>query len=429
MKKIILISFLTLLASTIFIACNKDEDEIPTTGYLKGSVKDAISNAAIADVNILVFDANTNAPTDKSVKTDASGNYKIELLPGNYYLKLSKQKYNEIPAQGTSPVTAIVELDKETINDYTLQPSSVTDGGYVSGMVSAAGKPLAGALVIVENAEKAYSSVTGTDGKYVIFNIPAGSYTAKAYIADFTSPQINATVVANTETTNLNLALTANAMGSLTGTISFLATTNGEVEVALVHPLTKESIPGLSVKTLNGTYTLNKIPNGTYIARASFKNDGYVVDPDWIVKNGEPIVTLTGVALTQNFSVTGAVSLTSPTNDSTTTKPIEITSLTPTFSWAPYSSVNDYIIEVSDVNGNVIWGGFTKNAEVITKNIVIPKSQTSIVFNSDGKATAQLKKGVIYRWKIYASKDDAKEPLGWKLISVSEDQRGLFIVK
>ncbi|HEY4789303.1 MAG TPA: hypothetical protein VIH57_24805, partial [Bacteroidales bacterium] len=226
-----------------------------------------------------------------------------------------------------------------------------------------------------------------------------------------------------------DITMTTGASGNVSGSVSFLATNNGEVDVTLTNPLTKETIPGLVTKTQGGTYNIAKVPDGTYIVRASYVNDSYVVDPDWILKNGEPMVTVAGNTITQNFSVTGAVRLVSPTNDSTTTKPIEVTGSTPTFTWLAYSSTSDYVIEVSDINGNVIWGGFAKNGATITKNISIPKGQFSIVFNSDGNASSTLKSNNTYRWRIYSSKDDNSSSTGWKLISVSEEQRGLFIIK
>jgi len=51
------------------------------------------------------------------------------------------------------------------------------------------------------------------------------------------------------------------------------------------------------------------------------------------------------------------------------------------------------------------------------------------VFNSDGNASSTLKSNNTYRWRIYSSKDDNSSSTGWKLISVSEEQRGLFIIK
>ena len=58
------------------------------------------------------------------------------------------------------------------------------------------------------------------------------------------------------------------------------------------------------------------------LARASYANDGIVMDPDWIVKNGEPFVTVSGSGTTRDFSVTGAISLDAPTNASNSTVPV-----------------------------------------------------------------------------------------------------------
>ena len=82
-------------------------------------------------------------------------------------------------------------------------------------------------------------------------------------------------------------------------------------------------------------------------------------------------------------------------------------------------------IEVSDSKGVVIWGGFSTDWTI--KNITIPSSQTSIVYNSDGLATVSLEAGKVYRWRIYASKD-AGGGATWNLISSSEDQMGLIKV-
>ena len=101
-------------------------------------------------------------------------------------------------------------------------------------------------------------------------------------------------------------------------------------------------------------------------------------------------------------------------------------SATPTFTWEAYPSSTDYVIEVTDANGQLIWGGF--NEARTEKNIVILASQTSIVYNSDGLATQELVSGRNYRWRIYASKD-ANNASGWILISSSEEQRGLIAVE
>ena len=256
--------------------------------------------------------------------------------------------------------------------------------------------------------------------------MPAASYTVKGWKAGGNSSEMNAVVAANTETVGINLTLTAISGTSVSGAVTFLATSNEDVDVSLTHPETEESIPGLTTTTSGGNYSLSDVPDGLFLARASYANDGIVMDPDWIVKNGEPFVTVSGSSTTRDFSVTGAVSVESPTNDASSTVPVSAPAV-PTFTWAKYSSTSDYVIEVSDANGNVIWGGF--NADWTVKHIVIPSANNSIEFNSDGNATESLITGNVYRWRVYASKNNAQSPTGWELISVSEDQRGLIIIE
>ena len=423
-KQILITGILFLLVLTIAVSCKKED----TTGIVKGTITAVTSGEALGDVRIIVFDSQTNSPIGSTVLSASDGTFSIELDPGTYYLNLSKQAYQKIPSIGVSPVSFTVELENETVRDYQMQTSSVTNGGLISGTVSNGTNGISGVLVIAETGSTGASSVTADDGTYTIYNVPAGSYTVKGYIFDYNSDEINVTVTANTESTENNITLIQGVSGSVTGAVTFLATDNGVVDVTLTHPITKETIPGLSTTTVDaGAYTIPKVPNGIYIARASYSNDTYVVDPDWIVKNGEPEVTVNNNTVTLPFSVTGAVTLTSPTNAMTTTVPVEITTAVPTFTWVAYASTNDYVIEVSDINGNVIWGGFTKEGSTITKNIIIPKAQLSIEFNSDGNATSTLKTNTIYRWRIYASKDAVGDP-GWQLISSSEDQQGLFII-
>lgn len=427
MRNVLYIMAMYLVFSTVFISCKKDSEDAPTQGTLKGMATNT-NNQGISNVRIVVYDANTNAPVGTGAQTGSDGSFSITLDPGTYYLNLSKQGYNSIPAAGTSPVSVTIEVGKETVNNYQMQTSRVVNGGSISGKVTSGGNALAGVLVVANDDANGYSSVTDINGDYFIYNVPAGTYNVKGFLSKYNSPSLSVTLAASSESTGNNLAMTTGATGSITGTVSFLATNNGEVDVTLTNPLTKETIPGLVTKTQDGLYSIANVPDGVYVVRASFANDNYVVDPDWIIKNGEPIVTVAANTISQDFSVTGAIKLTSPTNDSASIKPVEVTG-TPTFTWQAYSSTSDYVIEVSDINGNIIWGGFTNNGETITKNIVIPKNQLSIVFNSDNKASSTLKTNTIYRWRIYSSKDDSSSPTGWKLISVSEEQRGLFMIK
>jgi hypothetical protein len=420
-----------MLAFVLLVAwgCKKDDEPV-TTGVLSGTITDADTDAALDRVRIIVMESNTNTPV-KSLATAADGTYRTELSGGSYYLKLYRQSYDQVPPKGMSPLPFTVSVGAEVAKPYEMNPSAVQNGGYVKGKVAEAGTGVAGVLVVAEKDGQGYSAVTDAAGDYYIYNLPAGSYTLKGWISGYSSEQPTVSVAASAESTQ-NLQLSRGTAGSVSGTVTFLASNALPVDITLTHPLTREAIPGLLTSS-SQNYSIANVPAGTYIARASYQNDERVVDPDWIVKNGEPVVNVDGGAVSLNFSLTGSVRLTTPTNLATTTEPIEVASATPRFTWAAYSSTSDYVLEVSDANGNVIWGGFgtgtiANGTTGPVKKVTVPSSQTSAEYNFDGSALRALQPGKVYRWKVYASKNDTKEDTGWKLISGSEDQMGLIWV-
>jgi hypothetical protein len=425
MMKLKSILGLLLLMQLLFLSqsCKKDK----TLGLIEGTVTDAQSGSALSDVRIIVFDVNTNAPSGITVLTNASGKYSIEITEGNYYLKLYKQGYNSIPPASMSAIPVEVIAKETTVSIYSMTTTGQLNDGFISGRVTEGSEGRGGVLVVASTGQIGFSTVSDANGNYYIYNIPAGTYSVQGWKSGYNSATQSVTVNANTETSNVNLTVTAGASGSVTGQITFLATTNIEVDVALVHPITKEVIPGLNGMTSSFNYTISNVPNGTFIARASFENDGKVVDPDWLVKNGEPLVTVASNSQSVDFSCTGTVTLNSPTN-TVDTKPV-ISSAAATFSWTAYPSASDYVIEVMDANGRLIWGGFDYSGGTPIKNIIIPSSQTSIQFNSDGNAPYAMLPGHVYRWRVYASKDAVQSPTGWNLISVSEDQKGLIEIQ
>jgi len=414
-------SIVFLLIILIVGACKKDD---LTTGFLEGVVTDKATGDNLEDVRIIVFDANTNSPTGNSHTTNNVGEYNIELGAGTYFLKLYKLGYNSIPNAGSAPIPITVSLGEETVTNFMMSESEITNGSIISGKVESAGSALPGVLVVAENNQTAISSVSDGEGNYYIYNVIPGDYEIRGWLSGYNSSSQSVSVTANSELQDINLELTNDANASVSGVITFLATENVEVDVSLVHPKTKETIPGLSSITEGGNYLFSNVPDGTYLGRASYANDNNVMDPDWIVKNGEPYLTVDGTDEVLNFSITNAVSLLSPTNDSTSVFPIEIPIDSAVFKWEAYPSTSEYVIEVSDASGNVIWGGFSEDWSI--KNIVIPSSQLEINFDADNTASQELVSGNIYRWKIYASKDDNQSTSGFRLISASEDQMGLF---
>jgi len=209
--------------------------------------------------------------------------------------------------------------------------------------------------------------------------------------------------------------------------VTFLASQNAVVDVSLLDKISYSVVNGLTtVIDSSRNYTINNIPAGEYIAWASYKNDGYVMDPDWIFKNpGALFVSFAGdSSKVRDFSVTDAITINSPTNPSYELIPALADSAVPTFSWNAYPSTKEYIIEVRDINGELIWGGFKASGEI--RHAQIPKEWNSVEFNFDGSALTQLQSGNIYQWRIYSDDDDALNVQ--TLLSASEDLMGLFIV-
>lgn len=425
-NKLIFKCILGISLVSVIISCNKDDDkeETPTTGLIAGLVTELESGQPLESVRIAVFDANTNAPTGATRWTDSTGSYSIELTPGTYLLKLSRLGFESIPAPGMPAIPLNVTAGNTNSIDFQMAPSAVTNGGVIAGKVTSGGSGLGGVLVVAENTGHAYSSVTDAGGDYYIVNVPAGNYQVAGWQAGYSSTEKSAAVEAGSELTDVNLEMTGGVTAVVSGAITFLATQNIEVDVSLVHPKTLETIPGLRTVTADHNYVIQGVPDGTFLGRASYENDEKVVDPDWIVKNGEPVITVSGSDISLDFSVTGSVTLLSPTNPLSSTQPVEVSAGSLEFSWVAYPSASDYVPEVMDANGTVIWGGFSDNWTV--RNVVVAGSQTSAAFNFDGSATGELQPGKVYRWRVYASKDDNQSATGWRLISVSEDQTGLI---
>ncbi|WPP51881.1 MSCRAMM family protein [Catalinimonas niigatensis] len=422
MKKNYLSLFLVLLIGSW--GCQKDED-VETTGIVRGMVTKGNTSIALDDVKIIVFESNSNTPV-QSLTTAADGTYTTELEPGSYYVRLYRNGYEQVPPRNISAVPFTISLGEELENPIEMFNSDVEQGGYILGKVSEAGKEVAGVLIVGEKDGKGYSTVSDAQGNFFLYNLPAGNFQLKAWIGGYESEQKAVNVSAATESQQ-NILLTQGATGTVSGTISFLASTAVEVDVALTHPLTHEPIPGLKAST-TANYSIQNVPAGTFLARATYRNDERVVDPDWIVKFGEPLVEVAGGQVNRDFSLTNALKVMSPTNLPSNTIPSEITSLTPSFSWESYASASDYVVEVSDASGNVIWGGIDRSQSIPVKKVIIPSSQTRVDFNYDGTATKSLEPGKVYRWRVFVSKDDKQSTSGWRLISVSEDQLGLIKV-
>lgn len=427
-----------VLCVLFFAGCSKDNGNNPqplTYGVISGRIIDplisSLQNAGIASANVIVYNASTNAPVTRTL-SDNQGYYRIEVAAGTYYLNVAAQGFKPFPDANAAPLPFNAAINDTVIKDVNLtEDPAAASTGSISGTVVLGTSGVVNVLIVATRSTDslALSTVSGPAGFFAIYNIPAGTYALRCYAAGY--GQVSDTLItvsANTALTGINLHVVAVTNVRLTGKITFLASPNSQVDITLVNPLTREAIPGLdTINDANLNYSLSGIPPGTYIAWASYRNDGYVMDPDWIRKFGLPVVTFsaTDTLKTLNFSVTGAITIISPTNPADSVYPVTVSTTTPTFSWMKYPAAHEYIIEVFNSSGDRIWGGYDTNGTVLL-NTQITQQDTSVVFNFDGSALDSLHNGESYRWKIYA--DNSATPGVQGLISASEDLRGLFKV-
>ena len=396
------------------------------------SVLEDSTHIPISNADVVIFNSNTNQGIARQF-TDSAGNCFFYVQPNlPYYLKVAAQNYKSSPPpNGASIPFQVGDSGSYNHQNIVLKKDPLAlNCGTISGVVkSTTNDFVSGCLVIAirETDSITASGFSGPDGFYILFNVPEGVYEMQCFLAGWyqSTAVTSVGVTSQTITPDVNIQLTANAGSPLSGRITFLASQNGIVDITLAHPISYEAIPGLdTLMQPTSTYSMNGIPPGTYIPWASYRNDGYVMDPDWIQKFGLPVLTfaLGDSAKTLDFSITDAVPIVSPTNHKDTLVPVNIFTDTPTFVWEKYPSTQEYIIAVYNSYGDLVWGGYDSDNNVL--HAKIDAQTTSVVFNFDNSANEPIKGGCSYRWKIWADKDGADGVQ--QFISSSEDLLGLF---
>jgi hypothetical protein len=411
----------------LYSGCSDDNNPVEpekTTGTLKTVILNSTTSSSIANANVVLYNADNNEAILRKA-SNSNGECSFEWDPGNYFVRISAQGYNSSPPENNTPIPFAVDKGENITREFFLNPLDVSQPGQISGSVNPV---INNVLIIAEETNGSrYSTVTGPDGYFVLFNLPYGGYTLLAYKAGYEAETaIEKVLSSSAPSASATITLKEVSGATLQGKVTFLASENSIVDISLVDPATFSAVPGLSTfsDTSGLDYEINTIPSGTFLAWASFKNDGYVMDPDWIFKNpGVLSVTFTeGDTLDLDFSVTDAVIINSPTNPPDSIYAVIADSTTPSFNWDEYPSAKEYIIEVRKMNGYIIWGGF--NADGSINHHKIDAQTSSVLFNFDGTASETLKTGEIYQWKVYA--DDDRADGVQTLISASEDLLGLF---
>lgn len=409
---------------------DKEKDREPEPPTLNGVVLSAEDSSPVEGANVVVIDLNTNATVARQL-TGINGEYSVELDEGSYTVEIQASGYYDYPANAGGGM--VVTLPSDSLWTITLiENPNLGPVGTIQGQIDINSGDVSGTLVVASNGNHAVSTAAGPDGSYILYNLAPGAWTLEFYKAGLMlDGTLEAIQVEDGKASTQNVNMLSHRGTKVSGSVSFLSTTGKTVDVTLVHPITRKAIPGLSVMIDSSkNFELSAVPPGEYIAWASFQNDSIVMDPDWIRKSGLPELTVTeaDTALEINFSCTGAITLTSPTNPMDSLYGVQIDSM-PVFTWikqSSYSSASEYILELFDDHGNRVWGGF--DAELTPLHATIPEAgNMSIAYNFDGSAELDTLPPGQYRWKVYAVKViDKKGVITRELLSASEDLLGLF---
>lgn len=430
MLRSVLACFLVFFPLFLLNGCGGGGGGGPVTGRYALTVLDDDGTTPVDGAQVTLFDADNAFVATAFADTD--GTLSVTLAPGVYTARIQAQGYEAAPPQGVSAIPFTVTAG--ATHTVSIELVNIADPALVA--VIRGNADTGGALVVAHDTTQdlAVSTVTASNGDYVLYNVAPGTYEVTAFKAGFTSDTITRTVAALDDVTG-DLVVAAQSLPTLDGAITFLATANGIVDVTLRHPETLDTVPGLTAQNNTGTsYAITQVPAGDYLAWATFANDGYVMDPDWVNKNGgypdALMVTMGSTAQIKDFSVTGAVSLSAPTNPADEVVPVVVDTLTPTFSWLAYSSTQQYVVEVRDLRGNRLWGGYDFDPLTEKSTFRHPDIGTSLnaVYDFDSSATAPLEDGKVYQWRVYAFKWNTPRD-SYVAISSSEDQRGLFRVQ
>jgi len=408
----------------------------PPSGTLELTVVDGGTNTGLANARVIVIDGATGESVDV-LTTDETGRVSKTYDTGALQLRVSSQNYAPSPPPGIPPLPVQIVANQTTTVTVSIDALPAAERGIISGQVANnQGQPASGALVVATAGDgTVLSTIAHSDGGYVLHNVAIGSATLTTFLGGYNFDLTGPVTVTADVNTNQSIEAVGIAYGEISGHVSFTSVSGNIVDITLLHPTTRDTLPSLRVLTdSGGNYLMRDVPYGEFEIIASLENDGFVLDPDLSVTQGIPMVLISELApviANKDFKVTGSIELTNPAPVTDASVP-ELGDL-PTFTWAKassYASANYYVVEVVDESGVTVWGGFDSLANNFTPLVTVPQgNDPSAGYNYDGTATlASLEPERYYQLRVYAAVVDTSEPKGYRLLSASETLDGIFRV-
>ena len=227
------------------------------SGQIEGYITDSNLGTPIAAANITVFNQSTVVASGVS---DTNGYYLIGgLPPGNYIVNVQGTGYQ------ASSQAAIVQINTTTFTSFGL----LSNPGAVQGSVQSNSIPIVNAFVsisVLQGNNVISSTLTDSNGNYLITGIQRGSYVIKANAAGYQIGVQGVNVLAN-QTVTADFSLISNP-GAISGIVTD-AVTSGPIPGASVQILQGTVVLNSGLTDSNGTYLISGLAPGSYTISAS----------------------------------------------------------------------------------------------------------------------------------------------------------------
>ncbi len=231
----------------------------PRAMVISGTVKDSASGTALSNIYVSLRTAAKALVRDT---TDATGAYSITYDSSGAFT-LRATDLGNLYTQSNREVTIDSAID-QTVDIAMVKPPTATVSGTITD--SAGGTTIGGAIVSLKAGNAASLKDTADTGGVYSISVPYAAYKITATARGY-SPKSDSVTVADTTAQTKNFQLVAQALSSITGTVTDSASgavlTGAKVVLSSGSGMTKSKIDS-AITTAEGTFAIDSVPPGSY---------------------------------------------------------------------------------------------------------------------------------------------------------------------